>query len=103
MDWSGANEVIIGLEGHGRENISETIDVSHTVGWFTNLYPVSLTSESKMTEGDIVKSTKEALRKIPNKGMGYGALAYMHTSEEVRESLTKLSFDVYIQLSGAVR
>ena len=34
--------VTIGLEGHGRENISEGTDTSRTVGWFTSLYPVLL-------------------------------------------------------------
>ncbi|MBD2812796.1 hypothetical protein ID853_18445, partial [Xenorhabdus sp. Vera] len=30
------------LEGHGRESIDNTIDISETVGWFTTLYPVRL-------------------------------------------------------------
>ena len=32
----------IELEGHGREEIADDIDISRTVGWFTTLYPVTL-------------------------------------------------------------
>ena len=34
--------VQLDVEGHGRESISQSIDVSRTVGWFTSLYPVAL-------------------------------------------------------------
>lgn len=27
-------------EGHGREMVDETIDVTRTVGWFTAMYPI---------------------------------------------------------------
>jgi hypothetical protein len=33
---------VIGLEGHGREHITDEIDTTRTVGWFTSLYPVLL-------------------------------------------------------------
>uniref|UniRef100_UPI001FCA17DD condensation domain-containing protein n=1 Tax=Xenorhabdus vietnamensis TaxID=351656 RepID=UPI001FCA17DD len=62
----------ITLEGHGREAIDETLDLSQTVGWFTTIYPVRL--ESQSTVSDTIVYTKEMLRKVPNKGVGYGAL-----------------------------
>ncbi len=37
--WAGAGDVLVELEGHGREEIGEGVDVSRTVGWFTTLYP----------------------------------------------------------------
>ena len=30
----------VDLEGHGREEIIEDVDLSRTVGWFTSIYPV---------------------------------------------------------------
>ncbi|MDE9590944.1 condensation domain-containing protein, partial [Xenorhabdus bovienii] len=60
------------LEGHGREAIDNTIDVSETVGWFTTLYPVRLEHQADMV--DTLIYTKEMLRTVPNKGIGYGAL-----------------------------
>jgi amino acid adenylation domain-containing protein/non-ribosomal peptide synthase protein (TIGR01720 family) len=60
------------LEGHGREDIAENIDISSTVGWFTSMYPVKL--EIKETIDATIKDTKEKLRSIPHKGLGYGPL-----------------------------
>ena len=40
--WTGSPRVLIDMEGHGREQISEQVDVSRTVGWFTTIYPVLL-------------------------------------------------------------
>ena len=57
------------LEGHGREEIDSSIDITRTVGWFTTMYPVRLEIKEKL--GDSIKYIKEILRQIPNKGMGY--------------------------------
>ncbi|MFM0359337.1 hypothetical protein PQR12_38140, partial [Paraburkholderia nemoris] len=34
--------VLVELEGHGREDILDDIDLTRTVGWFTTRYPVVL-------------------------------------------------------------
>ncbi|WEF32911.1 non-ribosomal peptide synthetase/type I polyketide synthase [Pseudoduganella chitinolytica] len=60
------------LEGHGREDIDSTLDVSRTVGWFTTLFPVALTARDDL--GASIKANKEYLRAVPNKGIGFGAL-----------------------------
>ncbi|HHK4011944.1 TPA: condensation domain-containing protein, partial [Pseudomonas aeruginosa] len=41
--WSGDASVLVQLEGHGREDLGEAIDLSRTVGWFTSLFPLRLT------------------------------------------------------------
>ncbi|WP_035906671.1 condensation domain-containing protein, partial [Legionella sainthelensi] len=38
-DLSGESVHHVTLEGHGREDIAASIDVTRTVGWFTSLYP----------------------------------------------------------------
>ncbi|MCP5107553.1 MAG: non-ribosomal peptide synthetase, partial [bacterium] len=81
-EWRGLENVFVNLEGHGREPISEEIDISRTVGWFTSLYPVSL----DMTRSDhlptAVKGIKETLRGIPGRGIGYGILRYLTPDEK---------------------
>jgi amino acid adenylation domain-containing protein len=37
--WSGGPDVLVDLEGHGRETVDPGTDVSRTVGWFTSVYP----------------------------------------------------------------
>ena len=41
-EWSGSEEVLVDVEGHGREERGRKVDVSRTVGWFTTIYPMVL-------------------------------------------------------------
>ena len=73
----GVERFRVDLEGHGREEIVEGMDVSRTVGWFTSLFPVGL-DMSYMDVGlqrQLIE-VKETLRRIPNKGVGYGLAKY---------------------------
>jgi amino acid adenylation domain-containing protein/non-ribosomal peptide synthase protein (TIGR01720 family) len=76
-------KIVIGLEGHGREDIAEGIDTSRTVGWFTSLYPVLLELKKDINISDAIKSVKEQLRRIPDKGLGYGVLKYIKRDEKL--------------------
>ncbi|UCH96765.1 MAG: AMP-binding protein, partial [Candidatus Aminicenantes bacterium] len=62
----GQARVLIELEGHGREQIPEDIDISRTVGWFTSLYPVLMDISHAGDTGRQIKEIKETLRRIPN-------------------------------------
>ncbi|MFN7945817.1 MAG: amino acid adenylation domain-containing protein [Blastocatellia bacterium] len=85
--WTGEHAVLVDLEGHGREDILAGVDVSRTVGWFTTVYPVRLETPAEWHEGDALKATKEQLRHIPQRGIGYGLLRYLSRSESVRLQL----------------
>lgn len=85
--WTGNSNVTINLEGHGREEIFIDTDISRTVGWFTTQFPVYLTLEKENSLAGKIKSIKEQLRSIPNKGIGYGILRYLHPDVSVRERL----------------
>lgn len=75
--WSGLEHIPIHLEGHGREQIFQDMDISRTVGWFTSLYPVVLHAQPGKEISDYIKMTKEGLRQIPDKGIGYGIARYL--------------------------
>jgi iturin family lipopeptide synthetase B len=81
----GIDKLLITLEGHGREHIAENIDISRTIGWFTTMYPVLLdiTHENRLDRHII--GTKETLRKVPNRGIGWGVLKYMTAEEHKKE------------------
>ncbi|WP_422889303.1 non-ribosomal peptide synthase/polyketide synthase [Pseudomonas chlororaphis] len=85
--WSGHESTLIRLEGHGREELFDDIDLTRTVGWFTSLYPVKLVPAP--TLADSLKAIKEQLRAIPDKGIGFGALRYLG-SPRIREALGQL-------------
>ncbi|MEB9902700.1 condensation domain-containing protein [Bacillus cereus] len=80
----GIEELPLDLEGHGRETFSEDVDVSRTIGWFTSVFPVVLEAGREEKLGTAIKSVKDQLRRIPQKGMGYGLLycKELHTIEE---------------------
>jgi amino acid adenylation domain-containing protein/non-ribosomal peptide synthase protein (TIGR01720 family) len=69
-------QMMLQLEGHGRENIGAEVDVSRTVGWFTILYPVLIDLQQTDAVRQLI-AVKEALHRVPNKGIGYGALKYL--------------------------
>lgn len=73
--WAGAPVTIV-LEGHGREDLFDDIDLSRTVGWFTTAFPVSL-AVPQSDWGTALKSVKEHVRAIPRHGVGYGALRHL--------------------------
>ncbi|WP_272512046.1 condensation domain-containing protein, partial [Bacillus altitudinis] len=81
QEWTGQSHIHVQLEGHGREDILSGLDISRTVGWFTSMYPVVLEAKPNQTIADAIKGTKEMLRRVPNKGIGYGILRYMTPSE----------------------
>ena len=82
-EWSGREQINIGLEGHGREDISGNVDISRTVGWFTILYPLRLSVAGTIDNGGLIKSIKEQLRKLPGKGLGYGVLKYINQEKSL--------------------
>ncbi|MBW0235826.1 non-ribosomal peptide synthase/polyketide synthase [Pseudomonas sp. D1HM] len=86
--WSGHTSTLIQLEGHGREQLFDDIDLSRSVGWFTSLFPVQLTPHSEL--GASIKSIKEQLRSVPEKGVGYGLLRYL-AGEAVGAQLAALA------------
>jgi hypothetical protein len=86
--WSGQTAALIQLEGHGREDLFDNVDLSRTVGWFTSLFPLRLQAEGGLA--DAIKSVKEQLRGVPDKGIGYGLLRYLGTPD-AREALSSLA------------
>ncbi|WP_371524556.1 amino acid adenylation domain-containing protein [Streptomyces sp. NBC_01283] len=80
--------VLIRLEGHGREEGAVPgADLTRTIGWFTSIYPVRLdvggidlqdAVAGGRTAGYAVKTVKEQLHAIPDKGIGYGLLRHLN-------------------------
>ncbi|KAF0718724.1 hypothetical protein As57867_001525, partial [Aphanomyces stellatus] len=85
-DVTGVSDAVLHLmmEGHGRVPWDSSLDVSSTVGWFTNVYPVMFTASSDMSE--LVRHVKQKMRALPDNGLSYGALKYLapHTSDNAR-------------------
>ncbi len=109
-EWISSDKVLVDLEGHGREEIFANVDVSRTVGWFTNVYPVLLEAgaEQPWRPGSALARIKEHLRTVPNNGLGYGTLRYTIENEEIRKRLgampqAGISFNYLGRVDHAIR
>ncbi|MCY9038740.1 amino acid adenylation domain-containing protein, partial [Bacillus inaquosorum] len=80
--WTNQSAFKLSLESHGREDVLDGIDVSRTVGWFTAIYPLLVKLNSDLPDPEeymvhVLKTTKDTLRRVPDKGFGYGVIKYL--------------------------
>ena len=100
----------IDVEGHGRqEELAPDIDLSHTVGWFTTKYPVSLAvgglSWAQVIAGEavlgaVIKDAKEQLRALPDP-LTYGVLRYLNPEVDLDGSDPAIGFNYLGRLGAA--
>lgn len=62
----------IHLEGHGRGEQQEGVDVSRTIGWFTSIYPFTIPDRNNQSLLQYVTAVRNALQQVPSGGIGYG-------------------------------
>ena len=104
--WTGQRRHRVLLEGHGREELFDDVDLGGTVGWFTSVYPVTVELPPDGTPGDGLRAVRDVLRRVPRKGLGYGLLRYLR-QDDVRAQLearseAQVSFNYLGQLDSAL-
>jgi hypothetical protein len=92
-DWTGNYEVIFSLEGHGREDLEENMDISRTIGWFTTRFPVHLSinnspnrNVSNYTMPDI--NLGEAIKEIKEELFSKGVNEFTFTLPKSKNTVT---------------
>ena len=100
-EWIGHRTLLVALEGHGREDLFEGVDLSRTVGWFTSLFPVLLDVSAALDPGSALKSVKEQLRAVPRRGVGYGILRWLDRNDSLPTPEPELSFNYLGQLDDS--
>ncbi|KAI8893721.1 hypothetical protein BC833DRAFT_272727, partial [Globomyces pollinis-pini] len=77
----GINETVrIFVEGHGREQWKPTQDLTRTVGWFTSIFPITLTVDP-LNSVESVRIAKQALRSTIAKSITYKAPSPLNQNE----------------------
>ena len=72
---TGQSALRVDMESHGREALSDDIDLSQTVGWFTAAWPLLLSQPNGAEDiGQLLNSVKTRFRAVPQKGIGFGLL-----------------------------
>jgi amino acid adenylation domain-containing protein/non-ribosomal peptide synthase protein (TIGR01720 family) len=89
--WTGKYTLLVDLEGHGREDIIDGIDLARTVGWFTSIVPIVLSLDAVNNHpSDVLMAVKEHLRAIPNGGIGFGLLHSLLQDSEIAQKMRAL-------------
>ncbi|NLU68793.1 non-ribosomal peptide synthetase [Streptomyces sp. HNM0574] len=86
-DWrEGPDALLVDLEGHGREEFAEGLDLSRTVGWFTSLCPVALDPGCSWADvrtdpaalDGAVAAVRARVRDSGRAGLTYGLLRHLN-------------------------
>lgn len=91
---------LISLVNHGKEDIFEEINISRTVGWFSNVYPVLLNTSKEVLVTEKVRVVKEQLDGVPARGIGYNILKYLTDKSHTKELNFSLSPEVSFNYWG---
>jgi amino acid adenylation domain-containing protein/non-ribosomal peptide synthase protein (TIGR01720 family) len=73
----GISGLTVAMEAHGREALTEDIDIGRTVGWFTAIYPVRLKVSDQWDCARQIKEIKEAHRRDRKNKIAYGIDRYL--------------------------
>jgi non-ribosomal peptide synthase protein (TIGR01720 family) len=90
------SSLLIAMESHGRDGLDE-LDVSNTMGWFTNIYPVFLKASKDGFLAGQVQIIGTMLQSIPNKGFDY---LLMDGSKDKERPLPEISFNYLGKFGG---
>jgi non-ribosomal peptide synthase protein (TIGR01720 family) len=90
--WTGKQQVGLTVNGHGRDLLHEdySVNVSRTVGFFTNVHPVYATIPVGQSFVDTARHIQGHMANMPHKGNSFGMLQYLSEDESVR-----MAFDRY--------
>jgi non-ribosomal peptide synthase protein (TIGR01720 family) len=89
--WTRHDVVTLAVEGHGREALFDEVDLSRTVGWFTSIFPVRLLIDDDAPLAALAAVAGQ-LRRIPDRGIGYGILRYLAPDSERSAALAGASW-----------
>ncbi|MFJ5534653.1 non-ribosomal peptide synthase/polyketide synthase [Streptomyces sp. NPDC093261] len=95
--WCGRDTVLVGVEGHGREDLFEDADLSRTVGWFTAEFPLALTVARDAGWRENLRLVKEQLRAVPLHGLSHGALRQLLPDSPLADAAPQVGFNYHGQ------
>ncbi|MCG7204956.1 condensation domain-containing protein [Streptomyces arenae] len=89
-DWTGRQDCVLAMTGHGRDDLTDGMDLSRTTGWFQVFYPLRLTLPEHRDDVSAAADLARQLARVPGSGMGWSALRYGCADPEARAALAGL-------------
>ncbi|MFN2587590.1 MAG: amino acid adenylation domain-containing protein [Actinomycetota bacterium] len=68
-------DLVVDVEGHGRDPGDSGLELSRTVGWFTTIFPVAIDLRAGATAA--LRSARDQMRESSSSGIAYGLLRYL--------------------------
>lgn len=84
-----AKDLVVDIEEHGRYSDISNLDISKTVGWFTNIFPIITQCSTDIFE--CILSVKHSKESVPNHGIGY---------TQLKKSIGSLETDIIFNYMG---
>lgn len=94
-DTYGINSFLINLEGHGREEITDDIEISRTVGWFTTHYPFEIKYDSTISIEENFNINQKNISNVPKNGIGYNVIKYSEKCSSFDHVNPQVSFNYF--------
>ena len=106
-EWKNTDRAVVSLESHGRNHDFKDVDITNTIGWFTNNYPIVLERFNDKELDYNIRSVKEMLRNVPSGGFNYSLLKYLTKDSDItfKDYLPKYSFNYmgqYLEEEGSL-
>ncbi|HVG20572.1 MAG TPA: SDR family NAD(P)-dependent oxidoreductase [Blastocatellia bacterium] len=85
--WAGSRSLLVDLTNSWREGSLKDVDASQTIGNFTFTSPVLLDLEEASGPGQALKTVKEQIRRMPDRGLAYGLIRYAKGDSDMAANL----------------
>ncbi|GEM_PF-6303333 len=99
-NWSQSTSFLIGIEGHGRDDIINDIDLSRTVGWFTSFYPYHLEIIPQEDHSNALQRISQSLKSIGGNGIYYGINHYLKPQQSEATNLHSAQPEIIFNFLG---
>jgi amino acid adenylation domain-containing protein/non-ribosomal peptide synthase protein (TIGR01720 family) len=88
------------IEHHGREPCDgfDEIDLSHTVGWFTTMYPVHIPMTTSTAPNEAIRLAKDIRSLVPRNGQPY--FAHRHLSPQGSQFAHHTPAEILVNFAG---
>jgi phthiocerol/phenolphthiocerol synthesis type-I polyketide synthase E len=99
----GEGVLAVDLGGPGRSVLKPDVDLRRTIGWFTTIYPVTITcATSQHTSArKLLDDVHDSVKAVPHYGIGYGLLRHVY-APTARLLAASVPADVFFSYVGAV-
>ncbi|MCW2917435.1 MAG: Non-ribosomal peptide synthetase, partial [Actinomycetia bacterium] len=81
-EWTGDPHVVVDTESHGRHPLTDDIDLTRTVGWFTAIRPITLLAAQPAIA---LQQIRQQIHTISDNGLGYSVLRHHRTDPATAE------------------